>query len=338
MFEHFERDARLVMRACVVRGILLDRVFNHQTITYQELGEILKTIPGGGELAQALSIITTDEAAHRQPLSVAIVVNSRTGVPGQGFFDQCRELGLLGPKRPLELPRDEAQEPAEIELIQDTKSLAEKRRTLFGYVTLQGDARYQEPLTDEEKEFWLQHVQSLGVGVALYWDREIAAQLGAASAIVQELPPNLWDTEGSVFPKRIDVTNGPPLEAPTFRINRKVEPPPTNQPKQPLRCPREIVAASKWVRIPAHLLRKGDTVMVKKDEPTKGVKWAGLDPPSAAQGGYEQFVHWISTDGERYRESQMGSLKILTPPDILQRLDPREPGLPTYTPVDPTQA
>lgn len=321
MFEHFERDARLIMRACVVRGILLDRIFNHQTITYQEMAGIVKTIPGGGELSQALSMITADDAAKRQPLSVAAVVNSRTGTPGQGFFNQCRKLGLLAEKKPTVLASEPQGEVEFDHLVGQALDLRTNRHP----------EPLPEPLSEEERIFWLQQVQDLDLDVSVYWDHEVQQQLGHGSEPEGELPPNLWDN-GLDAHDPIPTTAGPPLEAPAFRINGKAAPPPTFRPLQPRRNPRDVLTDSKQIYIPALLLRKGDTVLFNND--TKVVQWVGLDPPSAAQGVPKGFVHWISTCGQRYRENPMGNIKVLTPPNILQRLDPREPGLPIITPLD----
>jgi|SRR6478609_731926 len=316
MFEHFERDARLVMRACCVRGILLDRIFSRKTITYQELAQILKTLPGGGELAQSLSLITADDAAQKRPLSVAVVVNSRTGVPGKGFFDQCRELGLLKKtdkvlKDPY--PHDFKQFPAYRQLSLD-KDFAE----VLGEINTMGLA------DEDEKEFWLQQATDLGVSVDQYWDHEIQADLGHPSGISLEIPPHMWN-EG------VDPVGGH-LATPKFKINGQLtDPPSTKATAQPDRI-RAVLLRSKTCRIPAYLLQVGDVVVVNRNSHVQHltVQSIWIDPvmlsattPIEQRDTYDRFVRWTDTSEERYREPLHGSLLIQTPANILERLDPR---------------
>jgi hypothetical protein len=329
MFEHFERDARLVMRASVVRGILLDRCFQRLTVTYQELGEMMRTLPGGGELAQALAIITADDAQMNRPLSVAIVVNSRTGTPGQGFFNQCRQLGLLKGSPPAENQRPKVSKAVlrdafEVEPEEEAQYSGNLKKVLdqpylYGY----RDARYQGPLSDLERDFWLQQISSLGVTVERYWDLDVQAQLGSASPLEAELPPNLWNDEMGPYLK-LPPTAGPKLSDPTFRINRQLANPPTGHSHVPATNSREVLAKSKRVRIPAYMLRVGDTVVLenKREVVVRDVR---IDPLRAAlmrsATEEERYVHWWTDGSTQYREQLMDGLRILTPPNILERVE-----------------
>lgn len=95
MFEHIEKDVGRAMFASMVRGIILYHT-NHLKllVTYGEIATALKTLPGGGQMSQALALITENDARNKRPLSTAIVVNSQTKRPGKGFFDQCQALGV----------------------------------------------------------------------------------------------------------------------------------------------------------------------------------------------------------------------------------------------------
>lgn len=94
MFDHVTKDVQLAMYASMVRGVVLHYA-NHLKllVTYGALARTLETIPGGGQLAQALSLITEDDHRAKRPLSTAVVVNNNREFPGSGFFTQCRSLG-----------------------------------------------------------------------------------------------------------------------------------------------------------------------------------------------------------------------------------------------------
>jgi hypothetical protein len=49
-----------------------------------------------GEVGQLLNEICEDEVNRSRPMLAAVVVGSR-GLPGAGFFECARTLGLLGP-------------------------------------------------------------------------------------------------------------------------------------------------------------------------------------------------------------------------------------------------
>lgn len=94
LFDSVAKDVELAMYAATVRGIILYHAHHLKVLTtYGALADTTKVLPRGGQLAQAISVITEDDHRHKRPLSTAIVVNSTTKVPGSGFFEQCRQLG-----------------------------------------------------------------------------------------------------------------------------------------------------------------------------------------------------------------------------------------------------
>lgn len=94
MFEHVTKDVQMAMFASMVRGIVLHYA-NHLKllVTYGSLARTLETLPKGGQLAQALALITEDDHKAQRPLTTAVVVNNDREIPGSGFFTQCRSLG-----------------------------------------------------------------------------------------------------------------------------------------------------------------------------------------------------------------------------------------------------
>lgn len=94
MFDHITKDVQLAMFASMVRGIVL-HYSNHLRllVTYGAIAESVKTLPRGGQLAQALALITEDDHKAKRPLTTAVVVNAEHEIPGVGFFEQCRTLG-----------------------------------------------------------------------------------------------------------------------------------------------------------------------------------------------------------------------------------------------------
>jgi len=83
------------MYASMVRGIVLYHAHHLKLLTtYGAIASATKVLPRGGQLAQAIALITEDDHKAKRPLSTAVVVNSKTGRPGSGFFIQCRQLGF----------------------------------------------------------------------------------------------------------------------------------------------------------------------------------------------------------------------------------------------------
>lgn len=62
-------------------------------VSYGDIASALGTVPRGGQLAQALAVITENDHKANRPLSTAVVVGKHTGKPGAGFFTQARQLG-----------------------------------------------------------------------------------------------------------------------------------------------------------------------------------------------------------------------------------------------------
>jgi hypothetical protein len=96
MFEEIIKDVKLSMYASMVRGIVVHYAFTlKRLVTYGDIAKSLRTLPGGGQLSQALALITEEDHRNKAPLTVSVVVNGDTKIPGEGFFVQCSELGYL---------------------------------------------------------------------------------------------------------------------------------------------------------------------------------------------------------------------------------------------------
>lgn len=99
MFEGVIKDVHGAMYASMVRGIILYHAHHLRLLTtYGAIASATKTLPRGGQLAQALALITEDDFKAKRPLSTAVVVSTDRKIPGTGFFQQCRELGLNIPR------------------------------------------------------------------------------------------------------------------------------------------------------------------------------------------------------------------------------------------------
>jgi hypothetical protein len=96
MFEHITQDVQAALYAASVRGVVLHYANHlHLLTTYGAIADTLKVTPQGGQLAQALALITEEDVKAKQTPTTSVVVNSKTGIPGKGYFDQCRRLGVL---------------------------------------------------------------------------------------------------------------------------------------------------------------------------------------------------------------------------------------------------
>lgn len=94
MFTNVVKDVGHAMYASMVRGIILYHAYHLRLlVTYGEIARSLNSLPNGGQLGQALRLITEDDFKNKRPLSTAVVVNSQDNTPGEGFFTQCLELG-----------------------------------------------------------------------------------------------------------------------------------------------------------------------------------------------------------------------------------------------------
>lgn len=93
-FNSISKDLEAVLYAAHVRGILLYHITVLQkAVSYGALAKATGSLPSGGQLAQALARIAEHDHSAGKPISTAIVVREDTGIPGAGFFNQCRKLG-----------------------------------------------------------------------------------------------------------------------------------------------------------------------------------------------------------------------------------------------------
>lgn len=100
-FEHLSKNVESGLYAATVKGILLYHInVTKRVVSYGNLATATQGLPKGGQLAQALERIAEDDHLNKRPLSTAVVVNEKTGMPGAGFFNQCRGLGHPVPKTP----------------------------------------------------------------------------------------------------------------------------------------------------------------------------------------------------------------------------------------------
>jgi hypothetical protein len=96
MFANVVKDVQTALYASSVQGIVYHYAYHLRLLTtYGAIASSLKIMPKGGQMAQALAQITEDLAKAKQPIATAVVVNQTTGMPGSGFFTQCRALRLL---------------------------------------------------------------------------------------------------------------------------------------------------------------------------------------------------------------------------------------------------
>ena len=93
-FDNVSKDLDATIYAAHVRGILLYHIAVLQkAVSYGKLAKATGDMPSGGQLAQALARIAEHDHFAGKPFSTAIVVREDTGIPGSGFFNQCRKLG-----------------------------------------------------------------------------------------------------------------------------------------------------------------------------------------------------------------------------------------------------
>jgi hypothetical protein len=93
-FDTVSKGLDATIYAAHVRGILLYHITVLQkSVSYGKLAKATGDMPSGGQLAQALTRIAEHDHFAGKPLSTAIVVREDTGIPGSGFFNQCRKLG-----------------------------------------------------------------------------------------------------------------------------------------------------------------------------------------------------------------------------------------------------
>jgi hypothetical protein len=94
-FDHLSKDVEHGLYAATIRGILLYHMHcTQRLISYGDLAIATQNMPNGGQLAHALERIAEDDYQAKRPISTAIVVSTKEGLPGHGFFKQCRSLGF----------------------------------------------------------------------------------------------------------------------------------------------------------------------------------------------------------------------------------------------------
>jgi hypothetical protein len=100
-FEHLSKNVESGLYAATIKGILLYHLnVTKRVVTYGNLAVATQSLPKGGQLAQALEKIAEDDHLNKRTISTAVVVNEKTGMPGAGFFNQCRQLGHPVPRSP----------------------------------------------------------------------------------------------------------------------------------------------------------------------------------------------------------------------------------------------
>lgn len=100
-FEHLSKNVESGLYAATIKGILLYHInVSKRVVSYGNLAAATQGLPKGGQLAQALERIAEDDHLNKRHISTAIVINEKTGMPGAGFFNQCRGLGHPVPKSP----------------------------------------------------------------------------------------------------------------------------------------------------------------------------------------------------------------------------------------------
>ena len=91
IFKQME-DALLVAE---VRGYIKAYIQTGDLVSYKTLASAMGVFSGGAVLSRTLGEIMAIDAREGQPLKSAIVVSSRNGIPGEGFFKKAYELGLI---------------------------------------------------------------------------------------------------------------------------------------------------------------------------------------------------------------------------------------------------
>lgn len=94
-FDRASEELDAILYASTVRGIVMYHALHLKTlVSYGDIASVTKTMPKGGQLAQALARIAEDDHAAGRLPSTAVVISEQDKIPGTGFFKQCRELGM----------------------------------------------------------------------------------------------------------------------------------------------------------------------------------------------------------------------------------------------------
>ena len=84
MIKRFKASPTAASRALQIWLILIGKAHNRQTMTYEQLAELLG-YGGAGTMAQLLGHVYHFCSQNELPPLTALVVNKKTGLPGQGL-------------------------------------------------------------------------------------------------------------------------------------------------------------------------------------------------------------------------------------------------------------
>lgn len=88
IFEELETAIKTNIRLEYYRGVIIGMtVVLKRPITYKELTEVVGGSPRTQQLATALGELVALDIAAGRPLISALVVNAKTRIPGDGFFN-----------------------------------------------------------------------------------------------------------------------------------------------------------------------------------------------------------------------------------------------------------
>lgn len=76
-----------------VRAILKYGITTKTYVNYVPLAKALGLFSGSGVLSSILGEIMEEDHAQGGPLTCSVVIGSRSGLPGKGFFEKARQLG-----------------------------------------------------------------------------------------------------------------------------------------------------------------------------------------------------------------------------------------------------
>jgi hypothetical protein len=100
------KDIGSFRKLCMAEGAIRLVVDRKSFITPVAFARPLGVFSGGSHMAQILQALIDEDVVRGRPTRVAVIVNSRTLVPGAGYFQYMRE------KHKVEVPKDEDAEEA----------------------------------------------------------------------------------------------------------------------------------------------------------------------------------------------------------------------------------
>ncbi len=99
LLEHEKAVSKAIVRA-EVRGILRFCASIRHRVTYVSLAKSLQMFSGGTELASILGDIMVEDFQAGHPILSSLVVKTSTGIPGGGYFNYAKKIGLQGHREP----------------------------------------------------------------------------------------------------------------------------------------------------------------------------------------------------------------------------------------------